>query len=91
MTTPLNMNRAIFDHLDTLFPAPGGQVIGEPGGGGRNGFVNGAQGGMGMSYSALLVLLLLLSLVTCTPSSLRSFSKPNSWRTMRSLSHKNDE
>jgi hypothetical protein len=45
--TPLNMNRAIFNHLDSLFPAPGGQVIGEVGENGRNGFVNGAQGGTG--------------------------------------------
>jgi hypothetical protein len=43
------MNRAIFDHLDSLFPAPGGQVIGEAGGNGKNGFVNGAQGGQGVS------------------------------------------
>jgi hypothetical protein len=41
------MNRAIFDHLDSLFPAPGAQVIGEVGGNGKNGFVNGAQGGTG--------------------------------------------
>ena len=41
------MNRAIFDHLDSLFPAPGGQVIGEAGGNGKNGFINGAQGGTG--------------------------------------------
>lgn len=47
--TPLNMNRAIFNHLDSLFPAPGGQVIGEVGGNGKNGFVNGAQGGTGES------------------------------------------
>jgi hypothetical protein len=45
--TPLNMNRAIFNHLDSLFPAPGGQVIGEVGVNGKNGFVNGAQGGTG--------------------------------------------
>jgi hypothetical protein len=43
------MNRAIFNHLDSLFPAPGGQVIGEVGGNGKNGFVNGAQGGTGES------------------------------------------
>ena len=41
------MNRAIFDHLNTLFPAKDGMVIGEAGGYGKNGFVNGAQGGMG--------------------------------------------
>jgi hypothetical protein len=52
--TPLNMNRAIFNHLDSLFPAPGGQVIGEVGGNGKNGFVNGAQGGTG-EYSPLSV------------------------------------
>jgi hypothetical protein len=46
-TTPLNMNRAIFDHLNELFPASDGVAIGEPGGNGKNGFVNGAQGGMG--------------------------------------------
>jgi hypothetical protein len=47
INTPLNMNRAIFDHLNTLFPAKDGMVIGEAGGNGKNGFVNGAQGGMG--------------------------------------------
>jgi hypothetical protein len=55
------MNRAIFNHLDSLFPAPGGQVIGEVGGNGKNGFVNGAQGGTGESslyleISSFLVL-----------------------------------
>jgi hypothetical protein len=54
-TTPLNMNRAIFDHLDSLFPAPGGQVIGEAGGNGKNGFVNGAQGATGESYFFFLL------------------------------------
>jgi len=53
--TPLNMNRAIFDHLDSLFPAPDGKVIGEAGGNGKNGFVNGAQGGTGESSSLSLV------------------------------------
>jgi hypothetical protein len=48
------MNRAIFNHLDSLFPAPGGQVIGEVGGNGKNGFVNGAQGGTG-EFSPLSV------------------------------------
>ena len=47
------MNRAIFDHLDSVFPAPKGQVIGEAGGNGRNGFVNGAQGATGMSICSL--------------------------------------
>lgn len=42
-----NMNRIIFDYLDALFPAVRGSVIGEAGGNGQNGFVNGAQGGMG--------------------------------------------
>ena len=51
--TPLNMNRAIFDHLDSLFPAPGGSVIGEAGGNGKNGFVNGAQCGTGESSLCL--------------------------------------
>lgn len=45
--TPLNMNRMIFDHLNDRFPAPQGEVIGQPGGDGKNGFVNGAQGGQG--------------------------------------------
>jgi hypothetical protein len=58
--TPLNMNRAIFNHLDSLFPAPGGQVIGEVGGNGKNGFVNGAQGGTGESSSLCILRLLLL-------------------------------
>jgi hypothetical protein len=58
--TPLNMNRAIFNYLDSLFPAPGGQVIGEVGGNGRNGFVNGAQGGTGESSSLSILRLLLL-------------------------------
>jgi hypothetical protein len=47
------MNRAIFDHLDALFPASGGQVIGQAGGNGRNGFVNGAQGGIGSDYFSM--------------------------------------
>jgi hypothetical protein len=54
------MNRAIFNHLDSLFPAPGGQVIGEVGGNGKNGFVNGAQGGTGESSSLCILRLLLL-------------------------------
>lgn len=54
LTTPHNMNRAIFDHLDSLFPAPGGQVIGEVGGNGKNGFVNGAQGGMGKTTGQII-------------------------------------
>lgn len=53
MTTPHNMNRAIFDHLDALFPAPEGQVIGEMGGNGKNGFVNGAQGATGSEYFSM--------------------------------------
>ena len=47
------MNRAIFDHLNTLFTAKDGMVIGEAGGDGKNGFVNGAQGGMGKSLLGL--------------------------------------
>lgn len=45
------MNKIIFDHLDTMFPATDGPVIGEPGGNGKNGFVNGALGGLGQSNS----------------------------------------
>ena len=55
--TPLNMNRRIFDHLNTMFPAPGGAVIGEAGGNGKNGFVNRAQGGMGTSLLRRMSIL----------------------------------
>lgn len=44
--SPLNMNRIVFDHLDEMYPAAGGVVMGR-GGNGRNGFINGAQGGIG--------------------------------------------
>lgn len=45
--SPLNMNRIVFDHLDTLYPARYGTVMGEKGGDGVNGFINGALGGIG--------------------------------------------
>ncbi len=42
------MHRIVFDHLDSLFPSSGEAVMGESGRlKGLNGFINGAQGGMG--------------------------------------------
>ena len=44
----LNLHRIVFDHLDEMFPAPNGVVNATSGKDkGMNGFVNGAQGGVG--------------------------------------------
>ncbi|KAK8850316.1 hypothetical protein IAR55_004233 [Kwoniella newhampshirensis] len=52
--TPKNLNRIVFDHLNTLFPSPNGIVTGKSGKDeGKNSFINGAQGGMGTDYFSL--------------------------------------
>ncbi|OCF34476.1 hypothetical protein I316_03991 [Kwoniella heveanensis BCC8398] len=51
---PKNMHRIIFEHLNSLFPSPHGSVIRESGKKeGKNGFVNGARGGVGTDYFSL--------------------------------------
>jgi hypothetical protein len=48
LNAPTNMHRIIFDHLNALYPAQGGVVTGMSGAEtGANGFINGAQGGVG--------------------------------------------
>ena len=42
---PANMHRIVFDHLTKLFPQ-NEWIIGEKSQDGKNGFVNGAQGGV---------------------------------------------
>ncbi|WWD20499.1 hypothetical protein CI109_104975 [Kwoniella shandongensis] len=52
--TPKNLNRIVFDHLDSLFPSSKGIVTGKSGKAeGKNSFINGAQGGMGTDYFSL--------------------------------------
>ncbi|ORX41226.1 hypothetical protein BD324DRAFT_613723 [Kockovaella imperatae] len=52
--THTNMHRVIFDHLDSLYPAPNGMVNGTSGRSeGKNGFVNGALGGTGTDYFSM--------------------------------------
>lgn len=54
-TAPTNLNRIVFDHLDSLFPAVNGFILGESGKEeGKNGFVNGAQGGTGECHLPVL-------------------------------------
>ncbi|WVQ85996.1 hypothetical protein IAT38_008164 [Cryptococcus sp. DSM 104549] len=49
--TPTNLNRIVFDKLNTLFPAPNGVKIGDSGRSeGMNAYINGAQGGVGTDY-----------------------------------------
>lgn len=50
--TPTNMHRVVFDHLTTLFPQ-NEWVVGEKSQDGKNGFVNGAQGGKGSNYFSM--------------------------------------
>ncbi|WRT70476.1 uncharacterized protein IL334_007474 [Kwoniella shivajii] len=52
--TPRNLNRVVFDHLDSLFPAANGISKGESGKkSNKNSIINGAQGGMGTDYFSL--------------------------------------
>ncbi|KAL1406640.1 hypothetical protein Q8F55_008346 [Vanrija albida] len=58
MTCTLNFHRRIFDHLDAKFPGKDQPFISEPTteskkDEGRNGFVNGAQGGTGSDYFSM--------------------------------------
>ncbi|ORY35911.1 hypothetical protein BCR39DRAFT_568808 [Naematelia encephala] len=56
---PRNLGRVIFDNLNELYPAPNGTAIGKSGsedGGGKNGFVNGAQGGTGKLWLFIAVI-----------------------------------
>ncbi|WVO17581.1 hypothetical protein L204_105278 [Cryptococcus depauperatus] len=52
--TPTNLNRLVFDRLNTLFPAPNGVKVGDSGRTeNMNSFINGAQGGVGTDYFSL--------------------------------------
>ncbi|ODN99353.1 hypothetical protein L198_03195 [Cryptococcus wingfieldii CBS 7118] len=52
--TPTNLNRIVFDRLNTLFPAPNGVKVGDSGRSeDMNSFINGAQGGVGTDYFSL--------------------------------------
>ena len=43
-----NMHRIVFDHINDLFPASNGTIIGQSGAGlSKNGYINGAKGATG--------------------------------------------
>ena len=63
---PRNMHKIVFEHLNELFPAPNGTLIGASAQG-MNGFVNGALGGTGAGSSNTFLAFLILQsgLATC--------------------------
>ncbi|OXG45645.1 hypothetical protein C359_00332 [Cryptococcus neoformans Bt120] len=52
--TPTNLNRIVFDRLNSLFPAPNGVKVGESGRKeNMNSYISGAVGGVGTDYFSL--------------------------------------